>query len=37
LGEQTVAAAKLYAEDVRTGRFPAVNQRAIADLVGEAK
>jgi 3-methyl-2-oxobutanoate hydroxymethyltransferase len=37
LGDQTVAAAKAYAEDVRTGRFPAVSQRIGAELLAEAK
>ena len=37
LGEQTVAAAMAYADDVRTGRFPAVPPRVVADLVAEAK
>lgn len=37
LGEQTVAAAKAYADDVRRGRFPVMSRRDAADLVGEAK
>jgi 3-methyl-2-oxobutanoate hydroxymethyltransferase len=37
LGEQTVAAAKAYAEDVRTGRFPAASPRIVADLFAGAK
>jgi 3-methyl-2-oxobutanoate hydroxymethyltransferase len=37
LGEQTVAAARAYAEDVRMGRFPAVRQAAVAaDVLIEA-
>ncbi|MGC9951709.1 MAG: 3-methyl-2-oxobutanoate hydroxymethyltransferase [Bryobacteraceae bacterium] len=36
LGEQTVAAAMAYADDVRTGRFPAANPHVAADLVAEA-
>jgi 3-methyl-2-oxobutanoate hydroxymethyltransferase len=37
LGEQTVAAAKAYAEDIRMGRYPAAGQRAAADLVAGLK
>jgi len=37
LGEQTVTAAKAYAEDVRKGRFPEANPRAAADLMAEAR
>jgi len=37
LGEQTVAAAKAYADDVRAGRFPAAGRRTEADLVGAEK
>jgi len=37
LGEQTVAAAMAYAEDVRTGRFPAVRPRIAADLLAGVK
>jgi 3-methyl-2-oxobutanoate hydroxymethyltransferase len=37
LGEQAVAAAQAYAEDVRRGHFPAGAARVEADLVGEAK
>jgi len=37
LGEQTVAAAKAYAEDVRTGRFPGATPRVTADLLAGAK
>lgn len=37
LGEQTTAAARAYAEDVRTGRFPAVRQPVAADVLAEVK
>lgn len=37
LGEQSVAAVRAYAEDVRAGRFPVSRERLAADLVGEAK
>jgi 3-methyl-2-oxobutanoate hydroxymethyltransferase len=37
LGEQTVAAAKAYADDVRMGRYPTAGQRAVAGLAVEAK
>ena len=37
LGDQTVAAAKAYADEVRMGRFPALSQRVEADLLVEAK
>ena len=37
LGEQTVAAATAFADDVRTGQYPAASRRAAADLVGAEK
>jgi 3-methyl-2-oxobutanoate hydroxymethyltransferase len=37
LGELTVAAARAYAEDVRSGRYPGGSRHAAADLVAEAK
>ena len=37
LGEQTVAASRAYAEDVRAGRFPAAIPRVTADLLAGAK
>jgi 3-methyl-2-oxobutanoate hydroxymethyltransferase len=37
LGEQTVAAAKAYADDVRAGRYPAADQRAPKPALVEAK
>ena len=37
LGEQAVAAARKYADDVRAGRFPAVRQRALEDVLAEVK
>ncbi len=37
LGEQAVAAAMAYADDVRNGRFPALSPRVEAGLAAEAK
>jgi 3-methyl-2-oxobutanoate hydroxymethyltransferase len=37
LGEQAVAAARAYADEVRMGRFPAVSQRVETNLLVEAK
>jgi 3-methyl-2-oxobutanoate hydroxymethyltransferase len=37
LGEQTVAAAKAYVEDVRAGRFPAPDHRPTAPVLVEAQ
>jgi 3-methyl-2-oxobutanoate hydroxymethyltransferase len=37
LGEQAVAAAQAYADDVRASRFPPMGRRAAADLVAGAK
>jgi len=37
LGEQTVAAARAYADEVQMGRFPAVSQRVETNLLVEAK
>ena len=37
LGEQTVAAAMAFADDVRTGRYPAASARAAADLAAGIK
>jgi 3-methyl-2-oxobutanoate hydroxymethyltransferase len=37
LGEQTVAAARAYADEVQMGRFPVVSQRVETNLLVEAK
>jgi 3-methyl-2-oxobutanoate hydroxymethyltransferase len=37
LGDQTVAAVRAYADDVRTGRFPALHQRAPAPVLALAE
>ena len=37
LGDQTVAAVRAYADDVRTGRFPAPHQRAPAPVLALAE